>query len=100
MQQRSAAAHQVDDGLVGVPHALAGVFGESLAQDTLLVDVAGGIEPVFHAGHEIFGAVRRSGMDNARSGVHSDVVGEHTQNLSVKKWMLEVQALQLAAGEV
>src|SRR5271163_1544838 len=95
VEQSATAFDQVDDGLIGVPHALAGVFGQAIAQDAFFVDVAGGVESVFDSGKEIFGAVRGSGVDHAGTGVHGDVVGEHAQNFAVEEGMLKVEALAL-----
>ena len=100
VQQRAAAFDQVDDGLIGVPNALAVVFRQAVAQDAFFVDVAGGIEAVLHAGGEVFSAVRRRSVDDAGAGIHGDVVGEHAKNFAVEEGMLEVEALELASGEV
>src|ERR1017187_9733424 len=100
MQQRPAAPYQINDRLVRVPHPLARVLRQSVAQNPLFVDVARRVEAVFHASDKVFGAVRRSRVDNAGSRIHGDVVRQHTENLAIEKWMLEVQALQLPAWEV
>ena len=68
------------------------VLGQAIAQDAFFIDVAGGVEAVLDAGHEVFGAVRGRGVDDAGAGVHGDVVGEHAENFAVEKWMLEVEA--------
>jgi hypothetical protein len=39
-------------------------------------------------------------VDHAGAGVHGDVVGEHAENFAIEEGMLEVEALELAAGEV
>ena len=39
-------------------------------------------------------------MDNAGSGIHGDVVGQHAENPAIEKWMLEVEALHFSAGKV
>ena len=100
VQQRAAAFDQIDNGLIGVPNALAVVFGQAVAQDAFFVDVAGGIEAVLDAGAEVFSAMRGRGVDDAGAGVHGDVVGEHAENFAVEEGMLEVEALELASGEV
>ena len=77
VQQRAAAFDQIDDGLIGIPDALAVVFREAVAQNPFFIDIAGGIEAVLNAGDEVFGSMRRRGVDYAGSGIHGDVVGEH-----------------------
>ena len=86
--------------MVRFPDSLAGVFRQTIAQDSFFVDIAGSVEAVLHAGHEVFGAVRRRGVDDAGSRVHGDVVSEHAKDFAIEKWMLKIQALQLASGKV
>ena len=84
---------------LSLPRPLAVVFGQAVAQNAFFVDVTGDIEAVLYAGQEIFGTMRGRGVDYARTGVHGDVVGEHAQNFAIEKWVLEIQALELASGE-
>src|SRR5437870_11205035 len=86
--------------MIRVPHALAVVFRQAVAQNAFFVDIAGGIESIFNAGGEVFGAVRGGGVHDAGPGVHGDVVGEYAENLSVKKWVLEVLTLKLPARKM
>ena len=39
-------------------------------------------------------------MNHAGSGIHRDVVGKDAEHFAIEKWMLKVQALQLASGKV
>src|SRR5208337_5512446 len=100
VQQSAAAFDQIDDGLIGVPNALAVVLGQAVAQDAFFVDVAGGVEAILDAGGEVLSSVRGSGVDDSGSRVHGDVVGEHAENFAVEKGMPEVEALKLASGKV
>src|ERR1022692_4135297 len=44
--------------------------------------------------------MRGRGVDDAGAGVHSDIVGKYAENFAVEEWMLEVETLELAAGEM
>src|SRR6266568_4232383 len=60
--------------MIRVPHTLAIVFGQAVAQDTFFIDIAGGVESVLNAGCEVFGAVRGCGVHHASPGVQGVVV--------------------------
>src|SRR5437660_967596 len=83
MKQSAAATNQIDDRLVRVPDSLAGIFRQAVAQNSFLIDIAGRVEAVLHAGHEVFGAVRWRGVDDAGSSVHGDVVSEHAKDFAI-----------------
>ena len=100
MQQSAAAFDQIDDRLIRLQDAFAGVLRQAVAQDAFFVDVAGGVETVLHAGDEILSAVRGRGVDHAGSRIHGDVFGQHAENLAVEKRVLEVQVLEFASGEM
>ena len=91
MQQRAALLQQFDDGRIGVPDLQAVVLRQAVAQDAVFVHVAGGVEPVLHAGGKVFRTVRWRGVDHASAGVHGDVIGQHAENLAIQKRMLKVQ---------
>src|SRR5208282_6369591 len=76
------------------------VFGKAVAQDALLIHVAGGVQAVLDSGGEVFSAVRGRGVDNASAGIHGDVVRQHAQNVPVEKGMLEQGILKRFSRDV
>src|SRR5262245_36582118 len=61
------------------------------------IHVASLVQFVLHAGVEVIGAVRRSGMHRPGALIRSDVLRENSQNLAVKKWMRESRVLHFAS---
>src|SRR5947209_4136679 len=100
MQQGAAPLQQFHDGSVSLPYALAVVLWQTVAQDAFFVHITGRIQTVLDAGGEVLRAMRRRGVNNSRPRIHSDVVGQHPENLAVEKRMLKLQPLHLPAGEL
>ena len=73
-------------------------------QNACAIHIAGRWQLVFHASIEVIRTMRRSGMHNARAGIHGHVVGENSQNLALlpgQKWVTEegiFQSFPLKAG--
>src|SRR5438270_1665289 len=97
--QHAARFQQLDNRLVGFEYGLAVVFGQTIVQPSLGVDVASLIEAIFDAGIKVVGAMGWSRVNRSCALLEGYVVGKHTEDLAIEERMLEGCTFQSASWE-
>ena len=97
--QHTTGSQQIDDGFVGFEYRLSLVLGQTAMKTSSSIDVARWIQSILHAGVEVIGTMRRSGVHRSGALLQCYVICEHAENLPIQEGMVERGSLEFASGE-